>query len=327
MGCWNGTCAITNLPIIEGDDVAVLFIKNIDLAHRASVPEDSGIMGPSGGPYVYPTDEWTPVTLPFFSKYDDYGGVYTEPEQMVIDPWNQEIIEKFFADKIVEYDLGDNQYHDVAISRDDMTISTAMAAIHEGRLHIKPYGHKVALSFILIHKWVYDHYTNIDTAVSWAGNSITEKCLTDLETFSEPLPSAEEINKQVKILTKGEVYANLDADVADAVDELLMIRPRAFMNSGYNMVSDSLKSRGFYMAHYLHAATDIHDRAIKRELGLAAIKLGLLNESMSSLRKKFTPQCGSGSQDTSWEKHMQLGDMISKYAAERIAENEADWEE
>lgn len=64
MGCWNGTCALTNLPILAGDPI-VLYPLRATLAVEATM----------GGGYCYSTALAQPLTLPVRGVYNDYGGI------------------------------------------------------------------------------------------------------------------------------------------------------------------------------------------------------------------------------------------------------------
>lgn len=59
MGCWNETCLLTRLPIQSDEDAVCVLI--------AERPEITSI--------CYAHDVFTPVTLPIFGKYDDYGSL------------------------------------------------------------------------------------------------------------------------------------------------------------------------------------------------------------------------------------------------------------
>lgn len=63
MGCWNGTCGISQLPILSGDRVFGLLI---------AVPHKP-IECPSGS--CYETEFGFPISLPFRGNYNDYGGM------------------------------------------------------------------------------------------------------------------------------------------------------------------------------------------------------------------------------------------------------------
>lgn len=60
MGCWNATCALTNLPITCVDPVKALVI-------RKTKTNTSDVF--------YPFDLYQPVSSMFDGEYDDYGGV------------------------------------------------------------------------------------------------------------------------------------------------------------------------------------------------------------------------------------------------------------
>jgi hypothetical protein len=65
MGCWSETCGITGLPITVGNPcVAFLLVRSELHEHQIS---------PSG--YCYADDLWSPLELPVFGTYDDYGGL------------------------------------------------------------------------------------------------------------------------------------------------------------------------------------------------------------------------------------------------------------
>jgi len=60
MGCWNGTCAISNLPIKHGDKIKVVVIQNNQNPGHASG-------------FCYETGMAKPVSFIFEGEYNDYG--------------------------------------------------------------------------------------------------------------------------------------------------------------------------------------------------------------------------------------------------------------
>lgn len=60
MGCWNGTCGISQLPIFDGEEVVAILIEKFS---------NAGKLTASCGC----TDRYTPVSFPIIGKYDDYG--------------------------------------------------------------------------------------------------------------------------------------------------------------------------------------------------------------------------------------------------------------
>lgn len=136
MGCWNKTCALSGLHIKVGDDTYVFVLEQQEEFDKC-----------------YSTGLYAPVLLPFESKYNDYGG----GEQSTGAGFNaiMEAIEK----NLVEVEQGSNQYHDIAIKREDFDEDLFFEGVHEGRLAIsnpwRPDG--VPLSFAMIRKDVLDN--------------------------------------------------------------------------------------------------------------------------------------------------------------------------
>lgn len=61
MGCFNGTCGVSNLPIFAGDDIVLIpLIKTTD-RHEYNT--------------CYPCDNFSPLGFVIFGQYDDYGGI------------------------------------------------------------------------------------------------------------------------------------------------------------------------------------------------------------------------------------------------------------
>lgn len=60
MGCWNETCFLSNLPIVDSDEVKVFIL--MESKEIKSKP-------------CCHTDNYVPICLPFDAKYNEYGGV------------------------------------------------------------------------------------------------------------------------------------------------------------------------------------------------------------------------------------------------------------
>lgn len=64
MGCWNGTCFISNLPIRHGEPIVGF---TIEYAHWSSDLDYSGS--------CYPEAFARPIGLPLYGEYNDYGRI------------------------------------------------------------------------------------------------------------------------------------------------------------------------------------------------------------------------------------------------------------
>ncbi|KKL64329.1 hypothetical protein LCGC14_2166140 [marine sediment metagenome] len=64
MGCWNGTCLISNLPIMAGEPVVGYTLEYF------SYKDEKDYSGS-----CYPNAKANPFGLPIYGTYDDYGGI------------------------------------------------------------------------------------------------------------------------------------------------------------------------------------------------------------------------------------------------------------
>ena len=103
MGCWNGTCGITQLHIVHPQRMLVF-----------------PIIGRKG--------IWSPIPLPFWADYDDYGrGENCEGHEAAI---------SWLSKNLVELEVGENEYHDIAVKREGFDDKVFFKACHKGRLEV-----------------------------------------------------------------------------------------------------------------------------------------------------------------------------------------------
>lgn len=114
MGCWNGTCGLTNLPIMHGDEMYVFPIVD---SYRDS--------------FCYSTALYRPSVLPFRAAYNDYGGG-EDCGGVGLD-----ILMEGIKEKLVELEVGENQYHDIAVKREGFNVDTFFDACHKKRLQFQ----------------------------------------------------------------------------------------------------------------------------------------------------------------------------------------------
>lgn len=117
MGCWNGTCMISNLPINVGDRTKLVLIRKSSGAARLN--NSSG--------YVYSTDVFTPSFFPLTGLYDDYGMI-----ESIEKDWNYYLIEKYFKQLFGEKIIADGE------TKTDWTLFDVLNGIE--RHDLKYYG-------------------------------------------------------------------------------------------------------------------------------------------------------------------------------------------
>lgn len=99
MGSFAATCGISHLGIGPGDRVKFLLLENTG--------------DPTENIQCYSDDLWSIFAPPFDANYNDYGSIENwDPE----DP-NFKYAMQILRAQLVERPVGENQYHDVAVSK------------------------------------------------------------------------------------------------------------------------------------------------------------------------------------------------------------------
>lgn len=109
MGCWNGTCGLTSLPILDNEEVYVFIL------------EDRG------------NGRILPCLLPIRAKYNDYGGFKD------VTGIGYDYILKALKENILEK----SEYSDIVIDKNNLDLKLINDTIHEGILVKEYYGLKV----------------------------------------------------------------------------------------------------------------------------------------------------------------------------------------
>lgn len=121
MGCWNVTCGLTNLPIRNNDEIVQIIVKGngkISAIHSH-----------------YANDYFSPVGLPLYGTYNDYGAI--EQVEEYTSPVLASFMLGFIKDYIVEQEQGENKYHDIEVKKEGLDFEKVSAAMHKNRLIIK----------------------------------------------------------------------------------------------------------------------------------------------------------------------------------------------
>lgn len=135
MGCWNKTCGLTNLPIMSGERTYVFILE------REKEIDD----------HCYATHLYRPLLLPFESTYNDYGG--GEDSAGAAYP----VIMDAIKQHLVEMPVGENEYHDIAVSRAEWGEDLFFNSVHERRLRIHySYQGETELEFVMMRQDVVD---------------------------------------------------------------------------------------------------------------------------------------------------------------------------
>lgn len=132
MGCWNGTCAISNLPILNKDKVKYFFLVDCSLS------DDRVNSG-----FCQATQFWSPRGAPISGQYNDYGGVKNVEEDL-----NCKIILQFLKEDLIEV-LPINKW-DISIQKETVTLEVVLKEIKNSRIQVSNVGSKTVGSMMVL---------------------------------------------------------------------------------------------------------------------------------------------------------------------------------
>jgi len=333
MGCWNGTCGLTNLPIIAGDKMYVFPI--------AENYSDS---------FCYSTAFYRPSVVPFVADYNDYGA-----GENCTGPALDLLIEGIKG-SLVEMEVGENKYHDIEIKREDFDVDKFFEACHEGRLEYlnpmrgwKGQPQTKKMYFTMIRKDVVDRLWSEWKFDMWKGSDcdyVPEGFETDqyyiknvtYERLAELLPEYmearyEKFQKNVKVAKETD-----DEQAKIAVYQLL----QGYFFQSYkdrdHILSDKFShifGSGYADGGFHNFIPDLSTEIValyisgKKEEAIELLRQCLVgymvNSYMEAVRKIWTPPMHQGSQSQEFSEYKLLNSIMNDIMVEK--EKEYDWEE
>jgi len=308
MGCWNGTCGISQMPILAGQRIWAFLIG---VAGYRDNPSSSG--------HCYSTDLGFPMTLPIRGKYNDYGGIESIEEN-----YNTELILDIFRDTEgdkfpdIETLLNDQ------VERDSYTF---YVEDKEERRYIEKF--PVGLFMVLE-----------DIALSLKG------VRTSYERYCETYPRKhmrQDARYFMKFLVEEaerlkEIYG--EDMLSDELKDHMLFNSRndrCEKSSRYdNQFAVVFNDRGFAGAP-IYDAWKPYREYIKSlaaqgktsgkevdELVTDACDLDLVARALSLMRKSWFPQSGKGGQGENYEFYWKLTTAMRRQIKETLKERE-DW--
>lgn len=247
MGCWNGTCMISQLPIFYGDEVVLILLKKRKNSINSS---DS----------CYCNEFFLPYPCIIYGKYDDYGTIEDITGDIDI---MYEILESEL--KITEEDVK-KEYNNKYGTYNKKEKTYAYLKYIQSNRNILDIG------FVLIHKKLFDNLIPLDTNDNYFVdrdemiNSITEQYLFE---------------KKIK-----DLVAN---DKLKEAEDYIMNNNKIFHG---NSLMPNIQ------------LTNINKESVS--------KIVAINSALSSLRKLWFPQTGSGSQEQITDHYKVLNEFMSE---------------
>ena len=148
MGCWNGTCMVSNLPIISGDKIKLIILSGYPNQKL------------SGAGYVYITGKTEPYCLPISGRYNDYGMI-----EDCVEDFNYQLIEKYFqelySDGLPKDGAEILKSHSRTKPNKIPTLKDILLLIERDyEIKVKNFGMDVNLSYVMIREDVWNVLVN-----------------------------------------------------------------------------------------------------------------------------------------------------------------------
>jgi hypothetical protein len=269
--------------------------------------------------YCYSTALWMPSLIPFEADYNDYGGG-ENVKGVALD-----FLMNGIKERLHEMDVGENEYHDIAVKKNAFGIDLFFEAAHERRLFVERYGQKkMEMSFTMVNKEFVDKFWNeykFDIYVGQGKGSDPESAYEKGMTWAKLadlipgfLDELYEENLDPELHYSPEELAEMSAqEIADAKRSLSIYRRISreglrldkneghllnnyFRNYGYGHELDLIKFQDLVLSLY---------DADAKEQACEIAKLWLVGKSVNSLmeqtRRVWLPGQHEGSQSSEYD--------------------------
>ena len=307
MGCWLGSCALTNLPIHHGDEIVLIPLFGDAVGHL--------------GRYTF-------IGLPIVGEYNDYG--------MIENIQNPEIADVFYKISMEAVDKGyisvepDNYYckDGVPVDAEQLLLCIERGLVMDEKR--RNYSKTVSeVNFLMMHKEAYDN------VIKDAGERIPwDEKYTMRHSYEWTLDNTiEQIQKypedsetMFKIIRKQEIleeYPNMPEDelkemIAKEVDEY-------DWGAAWNVREKKDRLYQWFAGmdgegHYFHTnrnIIDIYRKNPTEELRSAIIDHMMIRYVFGVARIPIMPTCGRGSQCSEYKIPEILGEFTTKYIKSR----------
>lgn len=333
MGCWNGTCGLSGLPINVGTEMYVFPIVE---SYRDS--------------FCYSTALYRPSVLPFRAEYNDYGGG-EDCGGVGLD-----ILMDGIKSRLVEMEVGENQYHDIAVKREEFDVDKFFEACHESRLLFKNIlsGYEGQpktknVFFTMVRKDVVDRLWNEWSFDFWKPR--------DMKEIPEGFESDQYYIKNVTYAKLAEMIPDyLEHQASESISEHIQVAIDAYVANGENDKAEDMKDfwqrEAFFREgkreHMLSSSfghafgtgyagggfanfADIKEKILDAYLGnnkevayeiMRECLVGIMvNSYMEHIRKVWTPPMHQGSQSECFDEYK----LMNRIANDLIAEREREY--
>lgn len=294
MGCWNGTCIASQLPIIHGDDVVLFFITK-KTPYSELDNESTG--------FCSVNELWTPRCLPIYGKYNDYGSI----EDIQYD-WNTDFILENFKKDVIEV-VGEK--HEKSIIRDELTIESLLELMHRNRVFVNYGGNKLKIGYVMMHAKIYEELST--RTVAWYTGDMSHEILLDhaIKYYTALQKNFKEIENQKWGLIEFD-FQELVFNHRNEFAPILRI-------DGYG-VDIGIKTYERLLRDFVKIGLSVDSIRVSTLLN-SLVKYLMFSNNFYLLRKIWVPQSGAGSQNCDYELHKFFHDLT-----DTIINDKLEWE-
>ena len=310
MGSWYQTCAITQLPIMNGEPMRAVFLRRHDVGWRK---ETSGYCGLTGA--------WMPISFPIQGQYSDDEGSMVDMTPSYKDRLLVEAIREDFIERT-------STHNDPALTREGLDFPSLLAGVEAGRVAIQAFGTVPP---------VPNADPNADTQYGTVPTDIG-LCFIR-EDIYRTLLSADKLKQEAPVSVaykkalawaaglekKRTEYVEIQARVGTDPDARDMSRFEIRLNidseRSYGSFGHECDGLNYYGEHVVdlivrQGRTVEGDQEVRDILwGIAEMRV--LFSAMYDLRKMWSPQAGSGSQVQTSAIYTRVAKAMIKVVANR----------
>ena len=176
MGCWNGTCAVSNLHVTAGTEVAVFML--LENKEKKS--------------FCYGNALYDLCPLPFYGEYNDYGAVEN------CNGFGMNIVVEAIKDRLYEFGQGPNSCHDIVVNKDNFDIDMLFEADHEDRLGIQH-----------MSSWNSDEYQHRELERKRQENGLTDSQKFELDRLAAKIKKEDTFRRVTHVIIHGDVFKSI----------------------------------------------------------------------------------------------------------------------
>lgn len=289
MGCWNGTCNISNMPIFKGDKVVLIPLMKV---HEGTAFNT-----------CYPSDNFIPLGFPIIGYYNDYGGLY----DIEISDVNREYFKSldfYFVGcdeeepykRVKKYENFEDFVNDVLCSVEGCYLDVTDMDIMQSDL-VKD--GKTEVNYMMVH---YDLYNALLSNMKNRKPYKEDKTFEVLQTEKFIADFNKELDTLVKV--KSNSISN-NGEVDKAMQMLYKLIVRNLSNGIFNKGDSFYEGRWNYFIENM-----IEDENIREEIIKCAVDKYIFMVVLSYMRKGYLCDSGCGSQSGETKLHMIMAEFI-----------------